>query len=117
MYYANVRCTAAREGKSKFGFCFGELVDAAEGIGSAEKDHYSYFPDQKVVKWSKRFFTIYIADTKLPLADGDRSFTFHYIDGDFTATFIGTQKEAYTYRIINNVFSNAMRIGIDLPHQ
>ena len=112
-------CDALRPEKvnQNLAFVLGELVDAAEGIGSAEKDHYSYFPDQKVVKWSKRFFTIYIADTKLPLADGDRSFTFHYIDGDFTATFIGTQKEAYTYRIINNVFSNAMRIGIDLPHQ
>ena len=112
-------CDALRPEKvnQNLAFVLGELVDAAEGIGSAEKYHYSYFPDQKVVKWSKRFFTIYIADTKLPLADGDRSFTFHYIDGDFTATFMGTQKEAYTYRIINNVFSNAMRIGIDLPHQ
>lgn len=112
-------CDALRPEKvnQNLAFVLGELVDAAEGIGSAEKYHYSYFPDQKVVKWSKRFFTIYIADTKLPLADGGRSFTFPYIDGDFVATFIGTQKDAYTYRIINNVFSNAMRIGIDLPHQ
>ena len=56
-------------------------------------------------------------DTILSLAPDECKFAFHYIDGDFTATFLGTQKEAYTYRIINNVFSNAMRIGIDLPHK
>lgn len=112
-------CDALRPQKvnHNLAFAFGESCDGNEVVDKAETDFFTYFPDNTVIKWSKRFFTIYIADTKLALGQEEGRFTFHYIDGDFTATFLGTQKEAYTYRIINNVFSNAMRIGIDLPHK
>ena len=112
-------CDALRPEKvnQNLAFAFGESFDGTEMIDKAESDFFTYFPDNTVVKWSKRFFTIYIADTKLTLGQEEGIFTFHYIDGDFTSKFLGTQKEAYTYRIINNVFSNAMRIGIDLPHK
>ena len=112
-------CDALRPEKvnNNLAFVLGEVHNGNEVIDKAEKEYFSYFPDKQVVKWYKRFFTIYIGDTKLSREGGDRKFKFHYIDGDFTATFLGTQKEAHTYRIINNVFSNAMRIGIDLPHK
>lgn len=112
-------CDALRPEKvnHNLSFAFGELYDGKEIVNNAETEFFTYFPDNTVVKWSKGFFTIYIANTKLALGQEDGKFTFHYIDGDFTATFLGTQKESYTYRIINNVFSHAMRIGIDLPHQ
>ena len=32
------------------------------------------------------------------------------------AIFLGNQKGTFTQRLANLVFSNAMRIGIDLPH-
>ena len=112
-------CDALRPEKviHNLAFVFGESFDGKDMIDKAESDFFTYFPDNIVVKWSKRFFTIFIADTKLTLGQEEGKFTFHYIDGDFTATFLGTQKEAYANRIINNVFSNAMRIGIDLPHK
>lgn len=76
-------CDALRPEKvnQNLAFVFGELVDEKDGIDNAEKENYSYFPDKKVVKWSKRFITIFIAETKLPLECDDRRFSFHYIDG------------------------------------
>ena len=112
-------CDALRPFKvnNNLAFVFGEVFDSNDTVNKAETEYFTYLDNHTVIKWSKRFFTIYIADTKLSLDQGEGRFTFHYINGDFTATFLGTQKEAYTHRIINNVFSNAMRIGIDLPHK
>ena len=112
-------CDALRPFKvnNNLAFALGEMSEGEEIVNKAESDFFTYLPDKSVIKWSKRFFTIFVADTVITLAEGDGNFIFHYIDGDFTATFLGTQKEAYTHRIINNVFSNAMRIGIDLPHK
>lgn len=123
-YYQHIMCItqscdALRPEKvnHNIAFAFGESFDGKDVIDKAESEFFTYFSDNTVVKWSKRFFTVYIAETKLTLGQEEGIFSFHYIDGDFTATFLGTQKEAYAYRIINNVFSNAMRIGIDLPHK
>ena len=112
-------CDALRPFKvnNNLAFVLGEILEGKDTVDKAETEFFTYLPDKNVVKWSKRFFTIFVANTKLALDNGDRKFTYHYIDGDYTATFLGTQKEAYTHRIINNVFSNAMRIGIDLPHK
>jgi len=111
-------CDALRPSKvnNNLAFVLGEKAQNMDAVEKAEKDFHTFLPDKSIVIWTKKFFTIFIKDTKLSLAEGEGKVTFHYIDGDFTATFLGTQKEAYTYRIINNVFSNAMRIGVDLPH-
>jgi len=112
-------CDALRPFKvnNNLAFVLGEIFEGKEIVDDSETQYFTYLPDKRVIKWSKRFFTIFIANTVLALAEEDGRFTFHYIDGDFAASFLGTQKEAYTHRIINNVFSNAMRIGIDLPHK
>ncbi len=112
-------CDALRPFKvnNNLAFVLGEIAESAEEVGNAETDYHTFLPEKKIIVWTNKFFTIFVKDTILSLAPDECKFAFHYIDGDFTATFLGTQKEAYTYRIINNVFSNAMRIGIDLPHK
>lgn len=112
-------CDALRPFKvnNNLAFVLGEIAGSAEEVVNAETDYHTFLPEKKIIIWTNKFFTIFVKDTILSLAPDECKFTFHYIDGNFTATFLGTQKEAYTYRIINNVFSNAMRIGIDLPHK
>lgn len=112
-------CDALRPFKvnNNLAFVLGEIAVSSEEVKNAESEYHTFLPDKKVIVWTNKFFTIFVKDTVLSLIPDEGKFTFHYIDGDFTATFLGTQKEAYTHRIINNVFSNALRIGIDLPHK
>ena len=112
-------CDALRPSKvnNNLAFALGEVSVSTSDVKNAETGYHTFLPDKKIIVWTNKFFTIFVKDTIFSLTPDAGKFTFHYIDGDFTATFLGTQKEAYTHRIINNVFSNAMRIGIDLPHK
>lgn len=112
-------CDALRPSKvnNNLAFALGEVAKNSSDVKKAETEFHTFLPEKQIVVWTNKFFTIFVKDTIFSLTPDAGKFTFHYIDGDFTATFLGTQKEAYTHRIINNVFSNAMRIGIDLPHK
>ena len=100
-------------------FVLGKEAEQDRALTEAERFYFTYLPPEnglKTLEWKKQFVTLFVENSLLNKVDEQFSFQFFHNGTQHTATLIGTQKEQPTLRIINNVFSNAMRIGIDLPH-
>lgn len=114
-------CDALRPHKvnNNLAFVLGKEADRDRALTDAERSFFTYLPPEyalKTLEWKKQFVTLFVENTLLNKVDEQFSFQFYHNGTQHTATLVGTQKEQPTLRIINNVFSNAMRIGIDLPH-
>lgn len=114
-------CDALRPHKvnNNLAFVLGKEAEQDRALTDAERFYFTYLPpenDLKTLEWKKQFVTLFVENTLLNKVAEQFSFQFFHNGTQHTATLIGTQKEQPTLRIINNVFSNAMRIGIDLPH-
>ena len=114
-------CDALRPHKVNYNLAFvlGKETDHDRALTEAERFYFTYLPPENglnTLEWKKQFVTLFVENTLLNKEDEQFSFQFFHNGTQHTATLIGTQKEQPTLRIINNVFSNAMRIGIDLPH-
>ena len=96
-------------------FLHGHKADLKKALTDTEKAWYSFISTERAIKWTTRFFSIHI--------ESQRKF---YINRPIRVvlnngrnnelTFLGNQKIEYTQRLINYAFSNAQRMGIDLPH-
>lgn len=102
---------------NNYAFVLGSLCDSKEIIRDAEQNYYTYLDNGKTIKWTEKFMTIHIFTTPFSMKPEERKFKFDYIGGEYQASYLGIQKEIYTIRIMNHVFSNAMKVGIDLPHK
>lgn len=99
-----------------FAFALGKEETSLEtAVKNAEKEYYTFCLDNRVIKWTKNFFTINLKlqyefneedPIKIMLNDLKK----------FEMTYLGNMKDYYAQRIVNYVFNNALRIGIDLPN-
>lgn len=109
-------CIRPHKVNKNFAFAIGKEV-APEDIKSAlkqiEKDQYTFVDEDKIIHWEKKFLTIDIGDNDE--FDPKSGINFQ-IKNKVQAIFLGNQKDTFTQRLANLIFSNAMRIGIDLPH-
>ena len=102
-------------------FVVGKGASLKHGLEKAQEEFFSFVDNNFVIEWENHFFTVFIPEDKLDFKDSldclivgldddgrmvDKSVVLHYL---------GHQKEVYAQRVINAVFSHAMRIGIDLP--
>lgn len=101
---------------NNFAFVLGFECDQDIAVKNAETDYYTYLCNGKTIQWDTKFLTIYLDNSEIELEKEKRSFSFDYQDEKVKAIYFGNQKETYAIRIINMVYSNAMKIGIDLPH-
>lgn len=112
-------CDTLRPSKinNNYAFVLGSLCSNNEIVKDAEELYYTYLDDGRTIKWSEKFMTIHITTTPFSMKSESRKFNFKYIEGEYEASYLGIQKELYAIRIMNNVFSNAMKVGVDLPHK
>lgn len=101
-----------------YAFAIGARLSDAnmkKALKDVESKILSFVSDHDVIVWSQRFLTIHIEhhhefELNVPIG-------VNLNDGQgYEMTYLGSQSEFYTQRVINSVFNYAMRIGIDLPH-
>lgn len=100
-----------------FAFVIGKEVaskDIKSALKQTEKDQYTFVDENKIICWEKKFLTIDIGDNNI--FNPKSGINFQIKRNKIRATFWGNQKGTFTQRLANLVFSNAMRIGVDLPH-
>lgn len=104
-----------------FAFAVGEKVSLALALGKMQNECYTIVDDDGGIKWGYRFLTIHIPEEKQTFSDHidcrmiDRNEEGDMVSQSIELLYLGRQKEIYTQRVINAVFSHAMRIGIGLP--
>lgn len=106
---------------NNFAFSIGKKVPLAAALGELQKGSYTIVNDDVTIQWENRFLTIHIPDNKQIFSSILNCIIVGINqDGEMESklvemTYLGHQKEIYAHRVINSVFSHAMRIGIDLP--
>ncbi len=106
---------------NNFAFVVGEKVSRNKALRHMQDDIYTIVDDEESIKWENRFLTIHLPENRLRFS---KSLTCQIVvtdqKGDLESksvemVYLGRQKEIYAQRVINAVFSHAMRIGSDLP--
>lgn len=106
---------------NNFAFAIGKIVPLESALDRIQDDHYSIVKDNMAIQWENRFLTIHIPDKGQSFANSLRCVIIGLNqEGNLESksvemSYLGHQKEIYAQRVINGVFSHAMRIGIDLP--
>lgn len=116
-------CNCLRPEKiaNNFAFAVGEKISLISALSKMQKECYTIVDDDEGIKWSNRFLTINIPKQKQTFSDHidcqmiDRNEQGEMVSQSIEMLYLGRQKEIYTQRVINAVFSYAMRIGIGLP--
>ena len=104
-----------------FAFAVGEKVSLSSALGKMQNECYTIVDDGGGIKWGNRFLTIHIPEEKQTFSDHidcrmiDRNEEREMVSQSIKLLYLGRQKEIYAQRVINAVFSHAMRIGIGLP--
>lgn len=107
---------ASKKIKNNFAFAYGSTneVDLSAALQNIEsKDNYTIINDKTAIKWGNNFFTIYIENNIFKV---DSPIDVKINNKDNKLEYIGNLKDFYAQRIINKIFNNALRIGVDLPH-
>lgn len=108
-------CLRPQKLYNNYSFAFGKIVSKASSVLSrVEEDFFTFLPSEKTIEWEDKHFTINIVENKFDI-NKEESFKFLYAGKTYSAKYVGYQKELYTQRLINRIFSYAMRMGIDLP--
>lgn len=110
-------CLRPHKVNKNFAFVIGKEVaskDIKSALKQTEKDQYTFVDENKIICWEKKFLTIDIGDNNI--FNPKSGINFQIKRNKIRATFLGNQKGTFTQRLANLVFSNAMRIGVDLPH-
>lgn len=106
---------------NNFAFAIGKKVLLTTALGDLQKGNYTIVKDNVAIQWENRFLTIHIPNKGQSFAKILRCVIVGINqEGDLDSksvemNYLGHQKEIYAQRVINGVFSHAMRIGIDLP--
>lgn len=102
-------------------FAVGEKVSMRSALSHMQKECFTIVDVDECIKWGNRFLTIHIPEEKQTFSGCldchmiDRNEEGEMVSRSIELFFLGRQKEIYAQRVINAVFSNAMRIGIGLP--
>lgn len=102
-------------------FAVGEKVSSTSALSKMQKACYTIVDDEYGIKWGNRFLTIHIPKEKQTFSSHidcqmiDRNEEGEMVSQSIEMLYLGRQKEIYAQRVINAVFSYAMRIGIGLP--
>lgn len=110
-------CIRPHKVNKNFAFVIGKEVrsdDIKSALQNTEKKHYTFVNERNIIEWDKKFLTIDIGDNNE--FNPKTGINFLLKRKKIHADFLGNQKGTFTQRLANLVFSNAMRIGIDLPH-
>ncbi len=114
-------CLRPRKVYFNIAFAIGKRTSLKNGLEKAQNDLLSFVDDKLVIRWENRFLTVYIPEERLDFTDSinclitGRDDNGKVVDKPSSLHFLGHQKEVYAQRVINAVFSHAMRIGIGLP--
>lgn len=107
-------CDCVRPKKIDFNYAFstGFAITEDSVLAGAEERYCTYMPDGHLcIEWTRKFYTIHLENTQQRIFDTQAPIK---IDATTSLRYLGTQKDHYAQRVINNVFSTAMRIGADL---
>lgn len=102
-------------------FAVGEKVSSTSALSNMQKACYTIVNGDYGIKWGNRFLTIHIPKEKQTFSSHidcqmiDRNEEGEMVNQSIEMLYLGRQKEIYAQRVINAVFSHAMRIGIGLP--
>lgn len=102
-------------------FAVGEKVSSTSALSNMQKECYTIVNGNDGIKWGNRFLTIHIPKEKQTFSSHidcqmiDRNEEGEMVSQSIEMLYLGRQKEIYAQRVINAVFSHAMRIGIGLP--
>lgn len=110
-------CLRPHKINKNFTFVIGKEVDdinIKSALKQTEKDQYTFVDENKIIHWDKKFLTIDVGNNNE--FNPQSGINFQIKRNKKHAIFLGNQKGTFTQRLANLVFSNAMRIGIDLPH-
>ncbi len=110
-------CIRPHKINRNFTFVIGKEInpeDVKSALKQTEKNQYTFVDENKIIHWEKKFFTIDIGNNNE--FNPKSGINFQIKRDKKHAIFLGNQKGTFTQRLANLVFSNAMRIGIDLPH-
>ena len=106
---------------NNFAFAVGEKVSSKLALSKMQKEYYTIVDDGEGIKWGNHFLTIHIPEEKqvfpgrLDCQMIDRNEDGEIVSRLIEMFYLGRQKEIYAQRVINAIFSHAMRIGIGLP--
>lgn len=107
-------CDCVRPDKIEFNYAFslGTSTTGKSALEGAEKRYYTYMPDGSLcIEWDRKFYTIHLENKEQRIFNTQELIV---IDAITSLRYLGTQKDHYAQRVINNVFSTAMRMGADL---
>ncbi len=107
-------CLRPQKLYNNYSFAFGKIAKDATVLSHVEEGFFTFLPSEKTIEWEDKHFTINIVDNTFDI-NKEESFKFLYAGKTYSAKYVGYQKELYTQRLINRIFSYAMRMGIDLP--
>lgn len=114
-------CQRPEKIAGNFAFAVGEKVSLTSALGKMQNECYTIVNDDGGIKWGNRFLTIHIPEEKHTFSDHidcrmiGRNEEREMVSQSIELLYLGRQKEIYAQRVINAVFSYAMRIGIGLP--
>lgn len=97
-------------------FCFGKQeTNLKTVLKNIEKKEYTILPNMEAIEWSTQFITINIKN--LQTFSINKKVIVHIGENQKEEmVYLGNMKDIFAHRIANKVFSNAMRIGLDLPN-
>jgi hypothetical protein len=114
-------CLKPEKVYNNLSFAIGEKVSSTSALSNMQKECYTIVNGNDGIKWGKRFLTIHIPKEKQTFSSQidcpmiNRNEEGEMVSQSIEMLYLGRQKEIYAQRVINAVFSHAMRIGIGLP--
>lgn len=101
---------------NNFAFAIGKKTCLTSALKEAQKQFYSFVNKELIIEWRKCFLTFYISEDNQIFSDYLKVSQVGSKEKEpIQLAYLGHQKDVFAQRVINAVFSNAMRIGIDLP--
>jgi len=108
-------CLRPHKINNNFVFAVGRIVPSIDtALKYVERDHFTFIDDKTVIQWELKFFSITLKGSND--FKSNESIPFQIYEKSINTNFIGNQKGEFTQRLANAVYSNAMRVGLDLPH-
>lgn len=101
---------------NKFYFASGHNISMDKALHEAENGLYSFLMKNRqpfCIKWDNTPFTLYIPKEENNVS---KIISVHHHNIGFQLQYLATQKENYTQRVANKVFSHASRIGVEYAH-
>lgn len=109
-------CDCARPDEKiayNYAFALGKFVKPQEVLENVEKYHYAFIGSDKAIEWCKMFMTINMKNYEH--FDINHEISVQQGADIWKMAYLGRMKLMYAQRVATMIFSNAHRIGVDLP--